>query len=279
MAKAPQLGPKATAAGYRLAAFDTIGSTNTEGMARARDGDPGRLWLYSEEQTAGRGRRGRAWSTPHGNMAASFMTVTSLPPATAATLGFVAGIALCDAIAPLLAESPVRDGSGRLGGPAPSARLRLKWPNDVLHGGSKLAGILLEAERLPGGRMAVVVGIGVNVLAAPEGLPYPATALAALGVPVTAAELFARLTDAWIGIERAWDEGRGLGDILGRWLDRAAGLGEPVAVTVGDTVLRGTFETVDAEGRLVIRAADGTRRTIAAGEVQFGAAATHRSES
>ncbi len=263
------LGAGAAAAGYRLEAFDAIGSTNAEAMARARAGDPGNLWLAARRQTAGRGRRGRAWQTPDGNLAASILTILDGPATHAATLGFVAGLALEEA---LCAASD----RGRFGLAAEgvSGRFRLKWPNDVLADGAKLAGILLEAEQLPGDRLAVVAGMGVNVAFAPD-IPGLATAaLAGLGAPVAPETLFAALTDAWVELAATWNGGRGFPAIRARWLDRAAGLGAPVVVRTDRGLMEGLFETIDAEGRLVVRAADGTRERVAAGEVHFGAAAT-----
>ncbi len=267
------LGPRSSAAGHRLASYDEIGSTNAEAMARGRSGDPGGLWVAARNQTSGRGRRGRPWATPSGNLAASYLTVTEVSPAMAATLGFVAGLALDDALSvtvPGLTSRMALDaaqGEGR-------ARLALKWPNDVLADGAKLAGILLEAEPLDAARVAVVVGIGVNVVSAPAGTPYPATSLDALGASVTAEVLFEALSDAWAAFAARWDEGRGLPDIRRLWLARAAGIGQPVAVRVDGRVIRGTFETIDDGGRLVVRTEAGHTETIAAGEVHFGTVAT-----
>ncbi len=271
-----RLGAKAQAADYRVQPFDTITSTNAEALTRARAGDPGRLWVVSPHQTAGRGRRGRAWETAPGNLAASVLTIVEATPALAATLGFVAGLALDEALrrlAPGLAVSVALDGL-EPGAAGPRDRLRLKWPNDVLLDGRKLAGILLEAEPLADRRLAVAAGIGVNVVAAPEGTPYPATALAALGVAADAADLFHALAEAWTGLERLWDGGRGFATIRDLWLDHAAGLGERVAVDTGEGVFSGVFETIDSEGRLVIRTSDGGLHTVSAGEVHFGVAAT-----
>ena len=92
------LGPRATSAGYRLAAFDQVGSTNTEAMAHARSGEPGSTWFVTTEQTAGKGRRQRAWIAPRGNLASSVLEVIDVPPATAATLGFAAGLAIASAL-------------------------------------------------------------------------------------------------------------------------------------------------------------------------------------
>jgi BirA family biotin operon repressor/biotin-[acetyl-CoA-carboxylase] ligase len=269
------LGNEAVRAGFRLEAFPEVGSTNAEALAAARAGDAGRTWFVTGHQTAGRGRRGRAWATPPGNLAASLLTVHRLDPGAAASLGFVAGLALDEAlrrVAPSLAVHIALDGIEP--GAGRSDRLRLKWPNDVLLDGAKLAGILLEGEALPDGMFAVVIGIGVNVAHAPTGLPYPAVSLRDLGFPVEAVALFAALSDAWSGLERIWAGGSGFATIRRLWLERAAGIGERVAVRLGGETVTGTFETIDEAGRLVVRLGDGTRRTVAAGEVHFGAVAT-----
>lgn len=266
------LGPRALAAGYRLAAYDTIGSTSTEALARANAGDPGKLWIVSIEQTAGHGRRGRNWQTPPGNLAASLLLAQLGQASASATLGFAAGLALESAIrsvAPSVALKVALDEASNGGD-----RLALKWPNDVLLNGAKIAGILLEAVTRPGDVSAVVIGIGVNVLHKPKGVPYPATSLAESGAEVSAEALFTALAEAWVEQERVWNEGRGFAAIRDRWLARAAGVGAPIAVRIGTDVLRGTFETIDTDGRLIVRAGDGSSRAISAGEVHFGAAAT-----
>ncbi len=268
------LGPDARSAGYRLAAFDEIGSTNAEALARARAGDPGHLWVVSDRQTAGRGRRGNAWSTERGNLAASLLMLTAADASAVATLGFVAGIALDAALRHAAPEVEARVAlDGAAGG---GDRIALKWPNDVLLDGAKLAGILLEAEKAPDGRMAVVVGIGVNVRHAPTDLPYPAASLAGLGAAAGAEMVFAALSECWCEAAAAWDDGRGFPAVRARWLDRASGLGGAVAVRIDGEVTRGVFETIDETGRLVVRTESGARRTITAGEVHFGAAGTAR---
>jgi BirA family biotin operon repressor/biotin-[acetyl-CoA-carboxylase] ligase len=261
------LGPGATSAGYRLAAFDQIGSTNAEAMARARDGERGPIWFVTPEQTAGRGRRQRAWIAPRGNLASSVLEVMDIQPAIAATLGFVAGLALESALQRLSVEANLRRGSDPL-------KFALKWPNDLVTGGQKLAGILLEAEAVAGNRLAVVVGIGTNVIAAPEGTPTPATSLAALGVHIGAEELFAALSDAWVEFRGIWDNGRGFAEIRRLWLARAAGLGERIAIQTGSTTIAGIFDTIDEAGCLIVRTTEGKLLPIAAGEVYFGAAAS-----
>jgi BirA family biotin operon repressor/biotin-[acetyl-CoA-carboxylase] ligase len=262
------LGSRAILAGYRLAAFDSIGSTNAEAMSRARDGERGPIWFVTSEQTAGRGRRHRPWIAPRGNLASSILEVIDVSPSLAATLGFAAGLALEAALQRVSIEASLRSaGSDHM-------KFSLKWPNDVLAGQQKLAGILLEAEAVADNGLAVVVGIGTNVVAAPEGTPTPATSLAALGVNIGAEELFATLSDSWAKFRGLWDNGRGFGEIRRLWLERAAGLGQPVAIQSGGSAVEGTFDTIDESGCMIIRTSDGRQVPISAGDVYFGSAAS-----
>src|SRR3954471_3308156 len=236
------LGPRAVSAGHRLAAFESIGSTNAEAMARARDGERGPIWFVTSEQTAGRGRRYRPWIAPRGNLASSILEVIDISPAVAATLGFAAGLALEAALQEVSIEASLRSaGSDHM-------KFSLKWPNEVLAGREKLAGILREAEAMADNRLAVVVGIGTNVVAAPEGTPTPATSLAALGIHVGAEDLFSELSDAWAEFREIWDNGRGFGEIRRLWLACAAGLGEAVSVHMGSSTVEGTFDNIDDTG-------------------------------
>jgi BirA family biotin operon repressor/biotin-[acetyl-CoA-carboxylase] ligase len=305
------LGPKAVAADYRVAAYETIGSTSTEALARGRAGDLGRLWIVAGEQTAGHGRRGRPWQTPAGNLAASLLLRV---PEPSASLGFAAGLAVHSAITALaerrfrklppplwgragegvvlrtpeagdLPAAPAQHAavvmkpiSNPLPHPLPTrgrgAGLRLKWPNDVLIDGAKVAGLLLEALTGGGGTGFVVIGFGVNVRYSPQGVPHPATSLATEGIDVTADHVFAALSDAWVDHEILWNSDRGFGRIRERWLQHAAGVGAPIAVSTGEAFVRGIFETIDENGHLVVRTADGRAHRVSAGEVHFGAAAT-----
>lgn len=268
-----RLSPLAETEGYRLEAFDTIGSTNAVALERARAGDPGRLWVVSRRQESGRGRRGRVWATPEGNLAATQLKIVDGDLRHAATLGFVAGLALgeaLDAVAPGTAVSIGIDGGSGAGVP----RFELKWPNDVVVANAKLAGILLESAQLSPDRVAIAIGIGVNVVAHPHDLPYPATSLSALSSRTDAETLFLALSDAWTRIERIWNAGKGLAEIRRLWLARAAGLGGEVAVNVNGHVVRGIFETIDEDCRFVIRDDKGDTVNIAAGDVHFGAVAS-----
>jgi BirA family biotin operon repressor/biotin-[acetyl-CoA-carboxylase] ligase len=262
------LAPEALATGYRLVAHETIGSTNADAMVRLRAGEPGPLWVVSAHQSQGKGRRGSSWSTEPGNLAASLALTTKAEPGTLATLGFVAGVALVRALERVADHTRV---------PVPP-RVELKWPNDVLADGAKLAGILLEMESI-GQARAIVVGIGVNVAHGPEGLPYPTASLRGIGYPVSAMDLFGALSAEWVQVFRFWDEGRGFAAIRDLWLARASGLGGAVSVRSGQHVVSGRFETIDQHGLLVVRTAEGVLRTISAGEVYFGSAATARREA
>ena len=139
------LGPRAVSAGYRLSAFESIGSTNTEAMAHARAGERGPMWFVTSEQTAGRGRRNRALIAPRGNLASSILEVIDVSPAVAATLGFAAGLALETALQKVSIEASLRSAGSE------NMKFSLKWPNDVLARGQKLVGIGLEAEPVADG--------------------------------------------------------------------------------------------------------------------------------
>ena len=267
-----RLAPTVEAQGFRLEAHESVGSTNALALDRARAGDPGKLWIVSKKQESGRGRRGRVWATLEGNLAATLLVVTTGELRMAATLGFVAGLALADALDAVVPKGRIAVGLDGAG--AGRNRFELKWPNDVLASGAKLSGILLESAMLDGGRFGVAVGIGVNVVAHPEDLPYPATSLKALGANCDAETLFLALSDAWSENAGLWAEGRGLTAIRERWLRRAAGLGGEVAVRIDGNVVRGTFETIDEDCRLVIRDSAGKMITVAAGDVHFGAVAS-----
>ena len=248
---------------YRHIALDAVASTNDEAMALLRAGDRGRLLVTARAQTGGRGRQGRVWTSPPGNLYMSLALRDPAPPALAPQLGFVAGIAL---------ERTLR---ARLGG---DTRLQLKWPNDVLHEGAKLAGMLLESAFLPDGAFCCVIGIGVNCRSHPDGLAYPATDLHTAGDidadPDSVLADFARrfeiqLTD--------WDGGAGFAAVRSAWLATAAGLGKRVAVSTPRRRLDGVFRDLDATGRLLLDTADGTI-AVEAGDVFFpapAAASTH----
>jgi BirA family biotin operon repressor/biotin-[acetyl-CoA-carboxylase] ligase len=260
------LGLRASAQGYRLQAFDEVGSTNAEALTLARSGEQGPIWLVTDQQSAGRGRRNRAWSSPKGNLACSVLEMLPVAAPVAATLGFAAGLALEAALDRISVETRLRAGGTDI------LQFRLKWPNDVLAGGYKLSGILLEADASAPDRLALVVGIGVNVVAAPEGLPYPATSLRDVGLNTSAEDLFSVLSDAWSEFRGIWNLGKGFGDIRRLWLERAHGVGERVSINTGSATVEGIFDTIDENGCMIVMTTDNRRVPVAAGDVYFGTA-------
>jgi BirA family transcriptional regulator, biotin operon repressor / biotin---[acetyl-CoA-carboxylase] ligase len=247
-----QLHPAAIANGYRLSAHEALGSTNTEAMTLARRGERGPLWVTALKQTAGRGRRGSEWSSPAGNLYATLLLDDPSPPDRAPELSFVAALALRDAIIDCA--------------PALRMRLAVKWPNDLLCDGAKLAGILIESENL-GGRLVVGVGIGVNCLHHPAQTAYAATDLHAAGAGVAAETLFDALSVTMPRRLRQWNRGAGFAAIRADWVACAAGIGGELRVRLPSRELFGRFEALDERGRLIVRLADGTLQTITAGDV------------
>jgi BirA family transcriptional regulator, biotin operon repressor / biotin---[acetyl-CoA-carboxylase] ligase len=247
-----QLHSAAIAAGYRLLAHATLTSTNTEALAQARRGERGPLWVTALRQTAGRGRRGSEWNSPPGNLYATLLLDDPSPPERAPELSFVAALALHDAILDCA--------------PALRARLALKWPNDLLCAGAKLAGILIESENVSG-RLAVVIGVGVNCLHHPAQTVHAATDLATAGANVSAETLFAALSGTMLQRLVQWRRGAGFAAIRDDWVARTTGIGGDLRVRLPDRELSGRFEALDQRGRLLLRLPDGTLQTITAGEV------------
>lgn len=251
---AGELTPAIIGAFRHLSLGDVI-STNTECMDRARSGEPGGLWITAGRQLGGRGRRGRPWISEPGNLYASLLLIDPAPGKYLASLPLAAAIGVHEAVSICL--------------PAEGQVAEIKWPNDILVGGKKTAGILIEGEVLPNGRRAVVIGCGINVALSPQTGLYPATCLAECGSPVSPQELFARLFSAMAAALADWDGGRGISTVRSEWLARAGGLGKEISVRLADREIRGVFEGIDAEGRLELAARDGQKHCIAAGDVFF----------
>lgn len=238
--------------GFCLHRYDTLGSTNDEAKALARAGAPDGTIVWAGEQSAGRGRRGRVWRSPPGNLYVSLVLRPEGALSQAAQIGFVAALGLGDALRSLA---------------GPALQLRYKWPNDLLVAGKKLAGILLESETSATDRVDfVVLGIGVNILTAPEDVEFPATSIAAEGVagvtPAAVLEGFARHFAGWAGRWRR----EGFAPLRLAWLEGASGVGRSIRVRLEHDTLVGRFQGLDADGALVLEGADGRRR-ITAGEV------------
>ena len=238
--------------------LDHTDSTNAEARRRAEAGEAGPLWVVARSQSAGRGRRGRAWESETGNLYATLLTTTRKPPAEAAQVTFIAALAVAD----LLDRY------------APPSLVTIKWPNDVMLAGQKACGILIESGVHANGGLWLAVGIGVNLAEAPQGTERPATALShhlsadhvAPPKVERAAEELAETFGVWM--ER-W-ETLGFQPILDAWAARTPGLDGPAVARLGHETVEGRAEGVAADGALRLRLADGSLRLISAGDVFFG---------
>jgi BirA family biotin operon repressor/biotin-[acetyl-CoA-carboxylase] ligase len=232
-------------AGHRLIHFERIDSTNAEARRLAEGGAHGPLWIWSDEQTTGRGRLGRTWVSEPGNLYVTCLFQTSASVAAVAQVSFVAAIAVHDLASSLL----------------PKEKLSLKWPNDVLMNGAKCCGILAEIVGTNPTRIAL--GCGINLAHAPTGTPYPVAALGSEYAPDTILPKLALSFWNWLEI---WDEGRGFPAIRKAWLERAAGVGKEFSVDG----MSGRFDGLDVDGALLLTLGDGTQKHVHAGEVRLG---------
>jgi BirA family biotin operon repressor/biotin-[acetyl-CoA-carboxylase] ligase len=240
-----------------IEAYEELDSTNAEARRRAEAGAGGPVWITAAVQTAGRGRRGRAWSTTKGNLAATLLLTTDRAPAEAAQVSFVAALAAAD-----LADACLGEGAARL-----------KWPNDVLIHGKKAVGILVESGARADSRLWLAVGIGVNLAHAPPNVERPATAFAEHmaappPTPRAALDVLAERFEAW---RTAWSS-EGFAPIARAWTVRALGLGERCEARLPTRTVAGVAEGLDLDGALRLRLDDGGLERITAGDVFFGGA-------
>lgn len=241
--------------GVEVAVFDEISSTMDEARRRAALGFQNPVWIVAARQTLGRGRRGRAWESGVGNLLCTLLIKLHCQPAEAARLSFLS--ALC--VAEML-DHYVKDIS----------RIRLKWPNDALLDGRKVAGILLESgASVDGAALWLSIGIGVNLAQHPPAALYPATSLSAAGInaphPHAAVEVLAARFAIWLA---RWEH-EGFTPVKTAWLARAARIGAAIEVRLDKQTLHGIFSTLDNTGALVLTQTDGSARLISAGDVFF----------
>ena len=234
-------------AGYRRKDYATLDSTNEEARRLAEAGEAGPLWITAARQTAGRGRRGREWVMAEGNLATTLMLRPKASQVVTGQLSFAAALAAAETVQHV----------------APEVAVTVKWPNDVLAEGRKIAGILLEA-----GAGWLAIGIGINLAHHPEGTTFPATSLPQLGLAPPSCDValtvlaarFAHWYDIWMR--------EGFEPVRTKWLARAGGLGAPITARLPHETRQGVFEGIDASGALLLKEGTGTR-AIAAGEVFF----------
>jgi len=234
-------------AGYRRKDYAELDSTNEEARRLAEAGEETPLWISATRQTAGRGRRGRAWDTGDGNLAVTLLLRPQASQAVTGQLSFAAALAAAEMVQHF----------------APAAAVTVKWPNDVLAEGRKIAGVLLE-----GGSGWLAVGIGVNLAHHPEGTAFPATSLPQLGIaPPSCDQALGLLAARFAHWYDAWME-NGFETLRTAWLERASGLGAPITARLPHETRQGLFEGIDASGALLLKERTGVR-AIAAGEVFF----------
>lgn len=238
---------------YRLVALETCESTNSEAMRRAEAGAEDGTLVWARRQTKGRGRRGRAWQDLPGNLYFSLVLRPECTPQEAAQLGFVAALALGDAIGSVA---------------PPMIEVHFKWPNDVLLNGRKGAGILLESKIVDGALDWLVLGVGVNVAAHPRDLEPPATSLRFEGAPaeLTAARLLEAFAPHFMSRVDRWLED-GFAPIRRGWMNHAYGLDQQIGVNLASERFEGRFKDLDETGALIVELPGGGTRRVAAGDV------------
>lgn len=241
--------------GYRLLTLEAVGSTNEEACRLAKAGEKSDLWVVARTQSAGRGRRGRSWISEPGNFFGSLLLRPQSNSKEIANLSFVAAVALHETFAEI-------SGGG--------ATIECDWPNDVLVGGTKIAGILLESSF--SGNSApdwVVIGIGVNLIGGPALEQHAFVSLEEVGIkPVTPPAFLEKLALAMQDWLEIWQQ-NGFEPIRAAWLARAAGLGERIIVRYGKEVARGVFADLSEGGALILALPDGSRREILAADVML----------
>lgn len=222
----------------------TVDSTNLEAGRLFQSGQRGPLWIWADEQTAGRGRLGRIWHSPHGNLYATLLWQCEASQTVASQIGFVAALAVRDAVKDIV----------------PDAELLLKWPNDVLLRGGKFCGLLAEA--LQASPLVMAVGFGINLASAPHGLPYPT---AFLGAHIKPAQMLEKLAAAFQSRIGQWQNGLGFDRTREDWL--AASL--PMGALLFVDGRQGLYAGVDQSGALLLQEAPGNIEVIHAGDVRL----------
>lgn len=238
-----------------LCILDRVDSTNAEAMRRAPD-LTGPTWIMARRQVAGRGRRGRSWADPPGNFAATLLLRPGGDPAGAAHHSFVAALAVHDALRTLCGPHPV---------------LALKWPNDVLLNGGKVSGILLESSGSGTVVQALAIGVGINLLAAPDavepGALRPVSLQGETGLAITPDDVLPVLAAGFADWQARMQAG-GFDPIRRAWLARAARLGETITARTGGTETAGRFDGIDDSGALILAGPRG-RQVIPAADIFF----------
>ena len=236
--------------------FDELDSTNAHAARLAKDGQTGPLWITADRQTAGRGRQDRRWLSQTGNLFTTCLITLAIKPAIAAQLSFVTSLAVYETAAKFIADT---------------GDLALKWPNDVLLGGKKLAGILIETVGdQQSDQITLAIGCGINIAHAPDNTSYGAACLhdyttTELSPNIVATTFHSRF-DHWLAL---WNNGKYFDQIIIAWQQRAAFLGQSVSIVNGRHSETGRFAGLAPDGALILTLANGTNKTFYAGDISL----------
>lgn len=242
---------------YHLLSYDVLDSTNEEAKRLGAGGGAHGAVIWAKRQTDGRGRMGRTWISSEGNLFATILLAPKVDIAKCAQLSFVAALAVAETLEGIIEKPEL---------------IRCKWPNDILCGGKKLGGILLESFAMNNNGKPtqwVAVGVGINIDSSPEHVMFPATCLRDAGVELISAKIvLSRFIHHFVGRYDQWVS-KGFAAIEEGWMERTYHLGKPIEVIVGETQYNGTYEGIDASGRLLLRDKKGAITPIVAGDVFY----------
>ena len=238
--------------GFRILGYDSVSSTNDEADSLAEGGAPDQTLVWARSQSSGRGRLGRTWVSPEGNLYTTAILDRGLPLGRLQELSFVASLAVHDTVSGLL----------------PDADLVLKWPNDVLLGGAKISGILTET-RVRGDHVVALLGVGINLAHAPDGARYPTTALADhLAAPLSVEGLLDLYLKALSARYTLWCSD-GFAPIRAAWAARSRWIGQRVSVENGEQKIVGRYDGIEADGSMIVVGDGGEKQRISAGDVRL----------
>lgn len=238
----------------RIRYLATVDSTNAEALRLVAAGERGPMWVQAGTQKSGRGRSGRAWASEPGNLFASYLTVLPGTPPRAYQISLVAGVAVALTVQTLLPNVLGLD-------------LRLKWPNDILLGRAKAGGVLVESTQVPRGDLAVVIGIGLNLVSHPDDEARQTAHLAAFGAvpePQAVLSVLDYQLSRWLAI---WSGGEGFADIRNVWLSHSGPQGERLLVNSGAGPIEGAYQGLDQDGALLLTDDAGIQHTYSYGDV------------
>ncbi|MCH9806443.1 MAG: biotin--[acetyl-CoA-carboxylase] ligase [Alphaproteobacteria bacterium] len=238
--------------------LEETGSTNAQAVRLSLKGETGPLWVTARKQSEGRGRQGRDWMSPEGNLFASLLVTLRCQPTEIPGLSILAGVALANAINALLPGRP--DGHSTLP--------RLKWPNDLMMTDAKMAGILVETTSRPADLIAAILGFGVNLAHAPDIPGRPTTCLGNHGVNADPSQVLGQLDGSLRQTFATLSKPAGFDELRRQWLLHGPDLGSPLTISHATQSVVGTFSGLADDGALLIKTATGQLKRITFGDVE-----------